>query len=202
MTPAPDSTPVCIPYAQATPHQISLALAYTMGALPDHFPTLSFAGWANILLQLKPDLWVEGDAVYIEYQDLKHLTQRLAASEELPELSPPIYPDRVGYLSKRLYNYQDEALEALPDIAANPLAYSSRVFELVTTIALGNSVVDEVYHATHRGPHGRPGSVAPALARATVHEQVRALRRARGEVGHQQIPERPAEPAAPAAPAK
>jgi len=195
--PLPESTALCVPYDQATPHQISLALAYAMGTLPAHFPTLSFVAWANTLLRLKPDLWVAGDAVFLDYQDLKHLTQRLAASEELPELDPPIYPDRVGYLSKRFFNYQDEALEALPDIAVNPLAYSSRVFELVTTLALGNSVVDEVFHATHRGPQGRPGSVDPALARATVHEQVRALRRARGELGHQTIPERPAGPAAP-----
>ena len=202
MTPSPDPTRLCIPYDQATPHQLSLALAYAMGALPEHFPTLSFVAWANTLLRLKPDLWVEGDAVSLDYQDLQHLTQQLATSDELPELDPPIYPDRVSYLAKRFFNYQDEALEALPDIAANPLAYSSRVFELVTTMALGNSVVDEVFHATHRGPQGRPGSEDPALARATVHEQVRALRRARGELGHQVIPERPADPAKPTAPGK
>lgn len=86
---------------------------------------------------------------------------------------------------KRFANYEDEALEALPDIALNPLAYSSRVFTLVTNLALGNSVAEEVFHATHRGRQGRPGSVDPALARATVHEQVRALRRARGEMGYQ-----------------
>ena len=202
MTPQPDPTPVCIPYAQATPHQLSLALAYAMGALPAHFPTLSFAAWAIVLLDLEPDVWVAGDAVSLDYQDLQHLTQRLAASEELPELDPPIYPDRASYVSKRLFNYQDEALEALPDIAANPLAYSSRVFELVTTMALGNSVVDEVFHATHRGHKGRPGSVDPALARTSVHEQVRALRRARGELGHLAITKRPAGPAERAAPGK
>ncbi|MDJ0368057.1 hypothetical protein QMK33_23195, partial [Hymenobacter sp. H14-R3] len=86
---------------------------------------------------------------------------------------------------KRFFNYQDEALEALPDMAVNPLAYSSRVFNLVTNLALGNAVVEELFHATHRGPQGRPGSVDPALARATVHEQVRALRQARGEFGYQ-----------------
>jgi hypothetical protein len=171
-----------------------------MGALPEHFPTLSFAAWGNTLLRLKPDVWVEGDAVSLDYQDLQHLTQRLAASEELPELDPLIYPDRAVYVFQRFANYQDEALEALPDIAANPLAYSYRVFTLVTNLALGNSVVDEVFHATHREPQGRPGSEDAALARATVHEQVRALRRARGEVGHQFVPEHPVGPAPEAAP--
>ena len=185
MTPQSDPTPVCIPYAQATPHQISLALTYAMAALREHFPTLSFTDWANGLLGLKPDLWVTGDAVSLDDHALQHLTQRLAAAEELPELDSASYPDRGDYLSKRLYNYQDEALDALPDIAANPLAYGSRVFNLVVTLALGNSVADAVFHATHQRPQGRPGTEDPTLARATVHEQVRALRQARGEVGYQ-----------------
>lgn len=184
MPPSPDPTPFCIPYTQATPHQICLALAYAMAALPEHFPTLSFGAWADVLLQLKPAVWVAGDAVYLDDEDLQHLTQRLAASPELPELDPPIFPDRAAYVFKRLFNYQDEALEALPDMTANPLAYGSRVFTLVTNLALGNSVVDELFHATHRGPQGHPGRVDPALARATAHEQVRELRRARGEMGY------------------
>jgi len=156
-----------------------------MAALPERFPTLSFTNWANALLGLKPDLWVSGDAVSLDDQDLQHLTQRLAAAKELPELNPASSSDQGDYLSKRLYNYQDEALEALPDIAANPLAYGNRVFNLVVTLALGNSVADAVFHATHRATPGHPGTEDPALARATAHEQVRALRRARGEVGYQ-----------------
>jgi len=185
MIPPPDPTPVCIPYAQATPHQICLALAYAMGALPEHFPTLSFGVWADVLLQLKPDVWVAGDAVHLGDEDLQQLTQRLVAAPEPPELDPSINPGRAVYVFKRLFNYQDEALEALPDMAANPLAYSSRVFTLVTNLALGNSVADELFHATHRGAQGRPDRADPALARATVHEQVRELRRARGEMGYQ-----------------
>lgn len=184
MPPPLDPTPICIPYAQATPHQLSLALTYAIAALPEHFSTLSFTGWANALLGLKPDVWVTGDVISLDDQTIQHLTQRLTASEELPELDPANYPDRGDYLSKRLVNYQDEALEALPDIAANPLAYGSRVFTLVTNLALGNSVADELFHATHQGPQGRASTVDPALARATVHEQVRELRRARGEMGY------------------
>jgi hypothetical protein len=185
MTPPPYPTPRCIPYIQATPHQISLALTYAMAALPEHFPTLSFASWTNGLLGLKPDLWVSGDTVSLDDHALQDLTQRLADAEELPELDPASYPYRGDYLSKRLYNYQDEALDALPDIATDPLAYGSRVFNLVVTLALGNSAADAVFHATHQGRRGCPGTEDPTLARATVHEQVRALRCARGEVGYQ-----------------
>ena len=179
--PALAPEPFCVPYAQATPQQLTCALAFGLAALREHFPTLSFGPWVNALLQLQPDLWVEDTAVYLAADDLAHLTQYLAASPELPELAPPIYPGNARYLAKRLVNYQDEALEALADIALHPLAYSSRVFELVSGLALGNSVADEVFRATHRGPQGRPGGVDPAGARATAHQQVRALRRARGE---------------------
>jgi hypothetical protein len=193
--PPPNPTSICIPYAEATPQQISLALAYSMQELNQHFPTLGFVTWANILLQLQPDLWVEGDLVYLDPEDLNHLMHRLAAVPELPELDPPIYPARAGYLAKRLVNYQDQAQEALADIEANPLVYGNRVFTLVTDLALGNSVADQVFRATHRGPQKRPGAVDPAQIPATVHEQVRMLRHARGEFGYQNVPTRPTSPA-------
>jgi hypothetical protein len=131
-----------------------------------------------------------GQRLLLEEEDLIYLAQLLAASPELPTLKPAIYPDDACYLAKRLVNYQQEAKKALTDIAANPLAYGAHVFTLVAGLAVGSSVTETVLRATYRGLKGRLGSAAPALARATVHEQVRALRQARGEVGHQQIPER------------
>ena len=202
-TPAlPDSTPLCVPYDQATPQQLSRALVYVMEELSAHFPTLSFGAWTTTLAELKPDLWVQGTYIFIEEGDLIYLTQLLALAPELPTLDPPIYPDDACYLAKRLVNYQAEAQEALAEIAAHPLAYGARVFALVASLAVGNSVAETVYRATYRGPQVRPGSADPALARATVHEQVRALRRARGEFGHQEVPEPPQSPAQPAAPGK
>jgi hypothetical protein len=185
---------MCVPYNQASPQQISQALVYVMQELSQHFPTLGFVPWTNAVLQLKPDLWLRGDAVYLDEDDLSYLAQRLAASRSLPDLDPALYPDRACYLAKRLVNYRDEALEALADIEANPLAYGGRVFELVTGLALGNSVADTVFRVTYRGPKGRPGSPDPAPARASVHAQVRALRHARGEVYLQAMAELPADP--------
>jgi hypothetical protein len=197
MAPSPAPAATCIPYEQATPAQLALALAYLMQELADHFPTLDFATWGNTMLAFRPDIWVEGETVYLDFTDVKLLTQRLAASPGLPQLDPPIYPDRACYLAKRMVNYQDEALEALDEMAVHPLAYGKSVFALVTSLALGNAVADEVFGATHRGPQGRPGSVDPALARAAPQAQIRALRAARGELGHQPPPSPPAAPTSP-----
>jgi hypothetical protein len=201
-SPAPSPAPAatCIPYDKATPAQLALALAYLMQELADHFPTLDFATWGNTMLAYKPDLWVAGEQVYLDYADVTLLTQRLATSPSLPELDPPIYPDRACYLAKRMVNYQDEALEALDEMAENPLAYGPRVFAVVTSLALGNSVADNVFAATHRGPQGRPGSADPALARAAAPERIRALRAARGALGHLPLPSPPAAPAPGATP--
>jgi hypothetical protein len=98
----------------------------------------------------------------------------------LPELDPPIYPDRACYLAKRMVNYQDEALEALDEMAQNPLVYGPRVFALVTSLALGNSVADNVF--------------------AAAPERIRTLRAARGALGHLPLPSPPAAPAPGATP--
>jgi hypothetical protein len=182
--PLPDPTAVCVPYDQATPQQLSLALTYVTQELSQHFPTLDFITWANELLWFRPDLWVRGEEVSLDYADLEHLTQRLAASAQLLELDPPIYPRRAAYLAKRFVNYQDEALEALEEMAATPLAYGNRVFNLVVTLALGNATADVVFRATHPVPPPRPGAADPALARATASQRVQALRQARGELGY------------------
>jgi hypothetical protein len=182
--PLPDPTPICIPYAEATPRQISLALAYSIQELDQHFPSVGFMSWANTLLRLEPELWVAGDLVYLNSEDLARLKQHLAASPKLPELDAPRYPDRAGYLAKRLVNYQDEAQEALTDIEANPLVYGTRVFTLVTNLALGNSVADQVFRATHREPQEQPDGRASPATHASVHARVAALRRSRGELGY------------------
>lgn len=182
--PLPDPTAVCVPYDQATPQQLSRVLSYVTRELSQHFPTLDFITWANELLWFRPNLWVSGEEVSLDYADLEHLTQRLASSAQLPELDPPIYPHRAAYLAKRLINYQDEALEALAELAANPLAYGNRVFNLVVALALGNATADVVFRATHPAPPTRPGDADPALARTTASQRVQALRQARGELGY------------------
>ncbi|MGY3090957.1 hypothetical protein ACVWYF_004021 [Hymenobacter sp. UYAg731] len=170
-----------IPYAQASPPQIAQALVYANHELREHFPTLSSLTWSNTLQELQPDLWVGEETVTIDGDNLRVLVQRLNDSPELPELEPLIHGPRAGYMAKTLVNYEDDAIHALADMEANPLAYGPLVYRLVVSLALGNAVADEVFRDTASGPWGRPGGADRDVARATVHERLKALRRARGE---------------------
>lgn len=179
----PDPTAICVPYAEATPSQLSRALTYVMEELAQHFPTLSFTAWTDALFQQQPDLWVEGQEVFLEEDDLTRLTQRLAASSELPQLSPPIYPDQACYLAKRLVNYQDQALFALQEIEANPHSFGTSVYALVLDLAAGNGIAQKVYRVTH-SQKPRPGRPDPAAERQVASARIAAVRRARGELGY------------------
>ena len=181
--PLPDPSAICVPYAEATPAQLSRALTYVMEELAQHFPTLSFTAWADALFQQRPDLWVEGQEVFLEEDDLTRLTQRLAASPELPQLSPPIYPDYACYLAKRLVNYQDQALFALQEIEADPHSFGYSVYALVLDLAAGNGIAQKVYRVTHQ-QKPRPGRPDPAAARQLASARIAAVRRARGELGY------------------
>lgn len=181
--PLPDPTTSCVPYSEATPQQLSRALTYVMEELAQHFPTLSFTAWTDALFQQRPDLWVEGQDVFLEEDDLTRLTQRLAASPELPQLSPPIFPDQACYLAKRLVNYQDQALFALQEIEAAPHSFGHSVYALVLDLAGGNGIAQKVYRVTHpqKTPPGRPD---PAAERQLASARIAAVRRARGELGY------------------
>jgi hypothetical protein len=168
-------------YADASPQQLSQALLYLQKELQNHFPTLRWATWANALQELQPDLRVEQQTVTLDQDELTYLAQRLALSSEVPELDPIIHGPRADYLAKKMVNDEDDAIHALADIEANPLACGPRVYRLVTRLALGNVVADEVFRATNPGPWGRPGGPDRDATRATVRERLRALRYARGE---------------------
>jgi hypothetical protein len=155
---------------------VSQALLYAQEELGQRFPTLSWAEWANALQEAQPDLWVEQHTTHLNGDDLAHLAQRLAAAPRVPDMDSLLHGSRARYLAKRLVNYQNEAVEVLAHIEADPEAYSLPIYRLVTGLALGNAVADEVFQATHRGPHPEP-------ARAAVHERLQALRHARGEFG-------------------
>lgn len=187
-TTLPDSSSEPVPYAQASPQQISQALFFLQEELRAHFPALPWLTWAQALDFFKPDLWREAGLVTLDYDDLTRLAQHLAA--QLPQLEPPIYGPRSGYLAKQLVHYEDEAGEALTEIEADPLAYGPLVYALVTRLAIGNSVAHEVLDALSRDPAPSHGAATLAISRPTSGEagpvplsseqRIRRLARARG----------------------
>jgi len=192
--PPADSEATCTPYAQASPLYISSALFFLQKELADHFPemTLDWLTWAKALDRLRPDIWAIEGRVYLDAHDVIRLAQYLDCSSELPMLDPPLYGPRSAYLSKRLVNYADEALDALVELEANPKAYGARVWGLVLSLALGNSVADEVHQATDLNANR---DRKPAIDGPNVHARVFALRQARGEFDFPTGPPQPAGPA-------
>lgn len=138
--------------------------------------TLSFSAWVNSLLQEHPDLWVEGELVYLDDEDLTRLVQRLAAPPELPQLSPPIYPDEACYLARRVRELHRRALAVLAELEANPAAYGVSLRGLVCDLADGDGTADRVFCLTHRQVAPRPGSPDPAEARQALLARLEALR--------------------------
>ncbi len=185
MKSTPTSPTQCVPFDQASPQQVSQALLSAQEELQAAFPTLDWLTWSNALLTLQPqpDLWVEGEYVSFDKEGLTRLAHRLIAHLELTGLMALVHGSRSGYLAKKLVNYQDDAIFALAEIEAHPMAYGLQVYRLVTGLAMGNAVAHEVFQATDPGPHGRPGGADPELARAAVADRLQALRNARGAFG-------------------
>lgn len=170
-------------YAQAAPEQVAQALRYLQQELREHFPRLAGPVWVKALDRLQPDLWVEQGGVSLDYADLTRLAQYLAAAGKTPNLDIPLYGPRAHYMAKRLVNYAQQAVYALADMEATPLAYGSRVYGLVTDLALGNAVAEEVLSATTWDPPRRRGRQARELTApggATVRQRLEALEHARG----------------------
>lgn len=88
----------------------------------------------------------------LDADDLEYLANQLAKSPALPKLDPPLHGPRAGYLAKTMADYEDDAIGALPDIGANPLAYGPLVYNLVISLARGDSVVGQVFRTADCGP--------------------------------------------------
>ena len=190
MTTTPISVPVLaapatyVPYAQATSRQLATVLTFVIEELAQHFPPLDFLSWSRALDQEQPTLWVDEDGLFLDDEDLTRLAQRLAASPELPQPGPPLYPDQACYLARRLVKYQDQALHALTEIEAAPHSFGNSVYALVLDLAAGNGIAEQVYRVTHRQTPPSASRPNPAIARLAAPARIAAVRRARGELAY------------------
>lgn len=184
----PPATARCVPYAFASPLQISRALVFVQEETPTHYPGLGWESWAHALLTVKPDLWVTPHTAHLDQQGLKRMARCLYAYLETDVLEHRILGPHGPHFAQQLVDNQDDAIDALAEIEAAPFAYGPAVYGLVTGLAAGNKVAHEVYQATEPAPYQRPRSAALAQARAAVPGRLQALRDARGEPTGDQRP--------------
>jgi hypothetical protein len=170
-----------VPYAYASPLQISRALVFVQEETPAHYPGLSWESWAHALLTVQPDLWVTPHTAHLDPQGLKRMARCLFDYLQTDVIEHRILGPRGPHFAQQLVDLQDDAIEALPEIEAAPLAYGPAVYRLVTGLAAGNKAAHEVYQATEPAPYQRPRSAALEQARAAVPGRLQALRDARGE---------------------
>jgi hypothetical protein len=151
------ATTKSIAYAQATPQQRVQALAYLRQRLRFHFPTLANRTWDDALALFQPDLQVANNQVLFSHQDLTELVQYLGDSPELPMLDPPLYAPPTLYLAQQYLHAAELAVWALTELEALEPGNSPRLFALVSCLARGNHVAEQVVQARRWGVAvGRP----------------------------------------------
>jgi hypothetical protein len=167
------NSPACEPYESATSpvayyqaslQQLTQARHFLQQRLNQHFPSLSESAWATALDLLAPDLWVEREQITLAYQDLVYVTQYLARSPELPILDPPIYSEQTVLLAQQHMHLAELAVWTLPELEAEPSNCGPRLYALVSRLARGNGVAEQVVQALRWGltvgrplPLGLPG---------------------------------------------
>lgn len=178
----PTDTAQRVPYTYASPLQISRALVFVQEETPTHYPGLSWESWAYALLTVQPDLWVTPQTAHLDQQGLKQMARCLLAYLQTDVLEHRILGPHGPHFAQQLVDHQDDAIEALAEIEAAPLAYGPAVYGLVTGLAAGDKAAHEVYRATEPAPYARPRSADLDRTRAAVPGRLQALRDARGEL--------------------
>jgi hypothetical protein len=185
--PLPEPTAHCVPYAYASPLQISRALVSVQEVRLAYYPGLGWESWAHALLTVQPDLWVTQETAHLDPQGLQRMARCLYAYLQTDVVQHRVLGPRGPYFAQQLVDRQDDAIKALVEIEAAPLAYGPAVYGLVTRLAAGDIAALMVYQATEPGPHERPRSAA-LEHRAAVPGRLQALRDARGESTSDQRP--------------
>jgi hypothetical protein len=132
-----------IPFSLASARQVSQALAYATERLEAHFPMLDWPTWSDTFRDVKPDLVVQGPAVWLEGPALERLVQRLASSSAYPVLDPPGYRPPAAEIAQPLPVYQAPA-----QLKETPGGSSPLLYQPMTTLAQSHATAAQVYAAT------------------------------------------------------
>jgi hypothetical protein len=108
--PAPDLR--LIPYAQASPAQLTQALVNAREALAPYYPALTWPQWHQAFDYLQPTLRLEVDQISITSGGLTELAHYFDAQYALPTPTPQLLPPPQRMV-KGTYSIRTDVLESL-----------------------------------------------------------------------------------------
>lgn len=129
-----------IAFAQSSPPLVAQALADAKERLISHFPAVSWTTWRATLRQLQLDILLEGNTVTFDWQDLLRRVQALATFPERRALNLSTQELGAGESDAQLRAYQQQAVQALAELQANPHVVGPLLYALVTQLAQGHAV--------------------------------------------------------------
>ena len=171
----------CIPFAQATPEQLSQVERSVRDNLGGKFPPVLKGTWSNALRTLQPDLWVAPDTVSLDAHDLARVAQHLDSLPAVAKARAGHGPRKLHY-ARQPMNCPDEILRALAEFEANPRAGGPAVYDLVAEVARGHAEAEKFGWFKLPDPPEADGTGSDQ-ARAALLARVEALDRARGVPG-------------------
>ena len=179
--PLPAPTARRVPYPYASPLEKFRALVFVLETTEFIYSGLGWESWVHALRTVQPDLWVAAQVVHLDDQGLKQMKSCLYSYLTTDVLEHSVLGPLAPHFAQLMVDRQDDAIDALGEVEADPLACTPAVYRLVTDVAAGNKEALEVYRATEPAPYQRPRSADLERARAAVPQRLQALRDARGE---------------------
>ncbi|RZK44666.1 MAG: hypothetical protein EOO61_02975 [Hymenobacter sp.] len=118
---APD--PYLLPYAQASPAQLSQAIITAREALGPYYPSLDWPQWHQAFKTLEPALKLEASQVFMTLDGLNELArylETLISPADTNSLNPPVRSVELSHQKKELhfktkntYSIEAEVVESL-----------------------------------------------------------------------------------------
>jgi hypothetical protein len=155
--------------------------------LEPYFPHLLPVHWITSLARVSPQLWLAPGVVTMSWDDLTRVTKVVAA------IPGPSANDDAGYCPQALYLARCVAENtplahlALAEVEAAPQQYGPHAYQLITQLAAGNSVAQEILHVTAWQQQDLTGpevsnealTFTPALAAPALGDRLDQLEQAR-----------------------
>ena len=94
-----------VPYAYASPLQLSRALLFVLEVTEDNYLGLQWESWVQVLLTVQPDLWVTPQTVYLDNDSLKQVRRCLYGYLTTEVVEHWVLGPRAPYFAQRLVDH-------------------------------------------------------------------------------------------------